>query len=106
MASSVKSFNPQPAAQASMASSHRSFQNAQRPFNEKHIVWMLKPVATTPQRKSAIEPNGLTQSQINAFVSLKPEAKRWHWSTIRRNPSVDVKGRVRHADHATIVLHE
>lgn len=52
------------------------------------------------------KPNGLTQAQFNAFVSRKPEAKSWHWSTMRRNPSVYVKGRVRHADHATIVLHD
>ena len=52
------------------------------------------------------KPNGLTQAQFNAFVSRKPEAKSWHWSTMRRNPSVSVKGRVRHADHATIVLHD
>ena len=52
------------------------------------------------------KPNGLTPAQFNAFVSRKPEAKSWHWSTMRRNPSVSVKGRVRHADHATIVLHD
>ena len=53
---------------------------------------------------SSQKPNGLTQSQFNAFVSRKPEAKNWNWSTMRRNPSVYVKGRVRHADHATITL--
>lgn len=52
------------------------------------------------------KPNGLTQSKFNAFVSRRPEAKKWHWATMRRNPSVYVKGRVRHADHATIVLHD
>ena len=52
------------------------------------------------------KPNGLTPAQFNAFVSRTPEAKSWHWSTMRRNPSVSVKGRVRHADHATIVLHD
>ena len=50
------------------------------------------------------KPNGLTQPQYNAFLSHKPEAKHWAWTTLRRNPSVYVKGRVRHADHATIVL--
>lgn len=52
------------------------------------------------------KPNGLNQSQFNTFISRQPEAKKWHWSTMRRNPSVYVKGRVRHADHATIVLHD
>lgn len=52
------------------------------------------------------KPNGLTQSAFNTFVSRKPEAKNWHWSTMRRNPSIYVKGRVRHADHATITLND
>lgn len=55
---------------------------------------------------SSQKPNGLTQAQFNAFLSRKPEAKHWNWSTMRRNPSVYVKGRIRHADHATIVLHD
>lgn len=54
----------------------------------------------------AQKPNGLTQGQFNVLLSRKPEAKHWPWSTLRRNPSVYVKGRVRHADHATITLHD
>jgi len=50
------------------------------------------------------KPNGLTQAQFDSFVSRKPDAKHWPWSTMRRNPAVYVKGRVRHADHATIAL--
>lgn len=49
-------------------------------------------------------PNGLTQAQYNTLLSRTPEVKGWGWSVLRRNPSVYVKGRVRHADHATIVL--
>jgi hypothetical protein len=52
------------------------------------------------------KPNGLTQAQFDTLVSRKPEARHWAWSTMRRNPSVYVKGRVRHADHATIVLED
>ena len=52
------------------------------------------------------KPNGLTQAEFNSFLSRKPEAKNWHWTTMRRNPSVYVKGRIRHADHATIELRE
>jgi hypothetical protein len=29
----------------------------------------------------------------------------WKWRPMRRNPCVYVKGRIRHADHATITLH-
>lgn len=28
----------------------------------------------------------------------------WTWRTMRRNPGVYVRGRVRHTDHATITL--
>lgn len=52
------------------------------------------------------KPNGLTQAQFNTFVSRKPEARSWPWITMRRNPSVYVKGRIRHADHATITLQD
>ncbi len=51
-------------------------------------------------------PNGLTQTQFNTLISRTPDAKHWSWTTMRRNPSVYVKGRVRHADHATIVLQD
>ncbi|QJW94313.1 hypothetical protein FTUN_1833 [Frigoriglobus tundricola] len=34
-----------------------------------------------------------------------PKAKRWGWRPMRRNPGVYVRGRVRHAGHATIILH-
>lgn len=49
-------------------------------------------------------PQGLTEARYNTLVSRRPEARGWRWVTMRRNPSVYVKGRVRHADHATIVL--
>ncbi len=52
------------------------------------------------------KPMIFTQGQFNSLLSRNPDAKHWAWSTMRRNPSVYVKGRVRHADHATIVLHE
>ncbi len=55
---------------------------------------------------SSQRPNGVTQGVFNAILSHQPEAKHWHWTTMRRNPSVYVKGRVRHADHATITLHD
>lgn len=50
------------------------------------------------------EPNGLTQKAYNGLLTRQPEARHWRWQTMRRNPLVYVKGRVRHADHATIDL--
>lgn len=49
-------------------------------------------------------PNGITEAQYGALISRKPEAKKWAWTTMRRNMGVYVTGRVRHADHATIEL--
>ena len=50
-------------------------------------------------------PNGVTDSQYKAILSGNPKAKGWGWRTMKRNPGVYVKGRIRHADHATITLH-
>lgn len=55
---------------------------------------------------STQRPAGLTQSQYSTLISRRPEARHWRWSTFRRNPAVYVKGRVRHADHATITLRD
>jgi hypothetical protein len=49
-------------------------------------------------------PNGVTEAQYKAILAGNPKAKGWGWRTMRRNPGVYVKGRIRHADHATITL--
>jgi hypothetical protein len=50
-------------------------------------------------------PNGLTESQYRTLIFGNPKAKYWGWNTMCRNPGVFVRGRIRHADHATIMLH-
>ncbi len=50
-------------------------------------------------------PNGVAAAEYHRIVSQNPGAKRWNWRTMRRNPGVYVRGRIRHADHRTIVLH-
>ena len=49
-------------------------------------------------------PNGVTEADYKDILAGSPKAKGWGWRTMRRNPGVYVKGRVRHADHATITL--
>jgi hypothetical protein len=49
-------------------------------------------------------PNGVTEAQYKGILAGSPKAKGWGWRTMQRNPGVYVKGRVRHADHATITL--
>ncbi len=50
-------------------------------------------------------PNGVTEAQYRIIISRNQGAKNWGWRTMRRNPGVYVRGRVRHSDHATITLH-
>lgn len=51
-------------------------------------------------------PSGLLERQYRNVLSRNSEAKKWRWWTMRRNPALYAKGRVRHSDHATIVLHD
>jgi hypothetical protein len=50
-------------------------------------------------------PNGLTPRQYQVLLSRKPTLRGLGWIVQRRNPLVFVRGKVRHADHKTIVLH-
>lgn len=50
--------------------------------------------------------NGVSPARYRTIVSRNPKAANWGWYTMRRNPTVYVRGRIRHADHKTIVLHD
>ncbi len=50
-------------------------------------------------------PSGVTEAQYKMILAGSPNARGWGLRTMRRNPGVYVKGRIRHADHATITLH-
>ena len=49
-------------------------------------------------------PNGFTPPEYRAMLLNNPDAKRWGWQMMRRNPGVYARGNVRHSDHATITL--
>jgi hypothetical protein len=51
-------------------------------------------------------PSGLLAQQYRNVLSRNSEATKWRWRTMQRNPALYAKGRVRHSDHATIVLHD
>jgi len=57
-------------------------------------------VYVCPRRQS-----GVTAREYQRLLANVPGAKAWGWSLMRRNPDVFVRGKVRHADHKTIVLH-
>ena len=39
-----------------------------------------------------------------SILRRNPDAARWGWQVMRRNPGVYARGTVRHSDHATITL--
>jgi hypothetical protein len=50
-------------------------------------------------------PGGVAPGLHRRILRDHPEARRWNWRMMRRNPQVYARGRIRHADHKTIVLH-
>jgi len=53
---------------------------------------------------SQTHPNGLTEAQYRKALTRRPSLRGVQWVVQRRNPSVFVRGRVRHPDHKTIIL--
>ena len=49
-------------------------------------------------------PNGLAPDEYRAVLYRNPNAVRWRWQVMRRNPGVYARGTVRHSDHETITL--
>jgi len=49
-------------------------------------------------------PNGVTPDEYRSILRRNPDAVRWGWQVMRRNPGVYARGAVRHSDHETITL--
>lgn len=49
-------------------------------------------------------PNGISTAQYQRLIANNPKAANAQWRVMQRNPEVYARGRVRHPDHATIVL--
>ncbi len=49
-------------------------------------------------------PTGLTHEEYNAVIASNPRAQYFNWRDMQRDATVYVKGRISHADHATITL--
>jgi hypothetical protein len=49
-------------------------------------------------------PNGVTPKEYRKILRRHPDAARWRWQVMRRNPGVHARGTVRHSDHATLTL--
>lgn len=51
-------------------------------------------------------PAGVSSTQYQAILKANPKARAWGWRSMVRNPAVYARGRVRHADHRVITLHD
>ena len=49
-------------------------------------------------------PNGLSEKERRALLKRNPAVAKWNWRAMQRDPTVFVRGKVSHADHATIHL--
>jgi hypothetical protein len=49
-------------------------------------------------------PNGVTPKDYRSILQRNPDAARWGWQVMRRDPSVYARGTVRHSDHETTTL--
>ena len=75
-----------------------------RGAGKPHIVEQLYRVGGEVVYVCANRPNGLNETQYRKLIQSNPAAAQWGWRALRRNPRVYARGRVRHSDHATIVL--
>ncbi len=55
---------------------------------------------------TAKHPRGVSVDRYRRILAQNPAARSWSWQALRRNPLVFVWGRIRHADHKTIMLHD
>ena len=49
-------------------------------------------------------PNGVGETQYRQLLKNQPGAKSWGWRIMVRDAQLYVRGRIRHADHKTIVI--
>ena len=75
-----------------------------RTGGKPHVVDELTRTGGELVYVSVQHPNGLTPRQHEKLLSRNPEMRHLNWVAQRRNPTVLVRGRVRHADHKTIRL--
>jgi hypothetical protein len=49
-------------------------------------------------------PSGVGDAERARLIATQPNARRWNWQRMTRDPALYVKGRVSHSDHKTVVL--
>jgi hypothetical protein len=69
-----------------------------------HLVEQLYRTGGETVHVCSRHPNGVTPDEYRSILRGQPDANRWGWQVMRRNPGVYARGTVRHSDHATITL--
>jgi hypothetical protein len=69
-----------------------------------HLVEQLYRTGGETVHVCSQHPNGVTPNEYRSILRHQPDANRWGWQVMRRNPGVYARGTVRHRDHATIRL--
>jgi len=75
-----------------------------RGTGKAHIVEQLFRTGGETVHVCGQHPNGVTPDEYRSILRRNPNASRWAWRVMRRNPGVYARGDVRHSDHATITL--
>jgi hypothetical protein len=77
-----------------------------RGSGKPHVCEELVRIGGDTVYVSSQHPNGLTETQYRKLISRNPKLRNLQWVTQRRNPGVFVRGKIRHADHKTIILND
>jgi hypothetical protein len=75
-----------------------------RGAGKPHIVEELYRTGGETVHVCSRHPNGVTPKEYRSILQRNPDAGRWGWQVMRRNPGVYARGTVRHSDHETITL--
>ncbi len=75
-----------------------------RGAGKPHMVEQLFRTGGEPVYVSSRHPNGLSPAEYKGLLKANPNAARWGWRVMQRNPGVYARGAVSHTDHATITL--
>jgi hypothetical protein len=69
-----------------------------------HMVEELYREGGTTVYVCSRHPNGLVVNEYRKLLKKTPDAGKWNWQVMQRDPVVYVRGKVWHPDHATIRL--
>jgi len=72
--------------------------------SKPHICEFLHRDGGTTVYVCGRHPNGLTADQYRKLLKSNPNAAKWNWQVMQRDPVVFVRGKISHPDHATIRL--